>query len=85
MRLLEHHGDAIAPESRISFFDMREHVAPVEADVAADDAARLATSRSAENMVTLLPEPDSPTRPSTSPLRHGEVDPVDGLHHPVGR
>ena len=26
-----------------------------------------------------LPQPDSPTMPSTSPLRDGEIDPVDGM------
>ena len=30
--------------------------------------------------VVLLPQPDSPTRPSVSPLLDGEGDAVDGLH-----
>ena len=33
--------------------------------------------------VTLLPEPDSPTMPSTSPGRERERDAVDGAHEAV--
>ena len=36
-----------------------------------------------DSEVTLLPEPDSPTRPITSPSRIVEVHPVDRLDHAV--
>ena len=36
-------------------------------------------SRSRVKAVTLLPQPDSPTNPSVSPLFKRKADPVDGL------
>ncbi len=36
-----------------------------------------------EKEVTLLPQPDSPTRPSTSPRPDVKVDAVDGFDHAV--
>ena len=32
-----------------------------------------------------LPQPDSPTMPSVSPLRDVEVDAIDGAHQRPGR
>ena len=37
------------------------------------------SSRVSRRPVVVLPQPDSPTRPSVSPLRHAKVDAVDGL------
>ena len=41
------------------------------------------SSRMIEREVTLLPLPDSPTRPITSPSRMREVNAVDGLHDAI--
>ena len=40
-------------------------------------------SFSTQRPIVLLPEPDSPTRPSTSPCRDLEADVVDGAHRAV--
>ena len=39
----------------------------------------------AARAVTDLPDPDSPTMPSTSPRRQGEGDAADGVDDPVLR
>ena len=38
------------------------------------------SSRVSSRPVVVLPQPDSPTSDSVSPLRDREVEPVDGLH-----
>ena len=61
-----------------------EQVGAVEAGSRRRRSGRArATRRMIESAVTLLPQPDSPTRPSVSPRRDREVDAVDRPHHAV--
>ena len=39
------------------------------------------TRRTTARPVVVLPQPDSPTRPTVSPRSHGQVDAVDRTHH----
>ena len=81
-RLLEHHRHVLADQPAAL------RAATVPADrcrrSAARPRARGPGSRSAPSpraSTTLLPEPDSPTMPTTSPASSVEVEPIHGAEH----
>ena len=67
-RLLEHEPDAGAADRAHLLFGQRQQILALEEHLAADTWPGSCTSRMIENAVTDLPLPDSPTRPSVSPL-----------------
>jgi hypothetical protein len=79
-RLLEHHREPGAAEPAHLGLRQRQHVAPIEQHLPAGDAAGRRTSRISESAVMLLPQPDSPTSPSTRPVSIEKGHVVDGVH-----
>ena len=78
-RLLEDHRDPRAAQRAHLALRQREQIAALE-QRRWPPAIRPGggTSRMSESAVTLLPQPDSPTSPSTSPRSSVKRDPVDG-------
>ena len=76
-RVLEDHRDLAPRTSRISSWE-REQVAALVEHPPEKVTFRSRLRPMTDMGVTVLPEPDSPTTPSTSPARDRERDPVDG-------
>ncbi len=62
-----------------------DDVVAAEADAARRSAPPAAQDLRIAFAIVLLPQPDSPARPTISPAWIVEVDVVDGAHGPPGR
>ena len=66
-RLLEDHGDAVAADVAHLRFGQRQQFLPSKRTEPETTRPLRGSSRITDSAVTLLPQPDSPTRPSVSP------------------
>ena len=84
-RVLEDHGDPVAADlAHLVFAELRRS-SPSKGSRPTDAPGGLGMSRMRESALTLLPQPDSPTRPSASPLAHRVGDAVHGVDGAVAR
>ena len=76
-RVLEDHRDLVAADVAQVALGQRDEVEAVEHHAAALDRARPASAggRCSARLVTLLPQPDSPTSPSVSPGASSKLTP----------
>ena len=82
-RLLEDERDLAGRGSAAAAREAREQVDALEARRARRPPRSAAAAAASDMHVTLLPQPDSPTMPSTSPLAERERQPVDRVHGAV--
>ena len=81
-RLLEDHRDVAADDLAACALGERQHVVSGEAQALRAHAAGNATRPISASIVTLLPEPDSPTMPSTSPSSSVRLTPSTACSTP---
>src|SRR5215216_5349480 len=82
LRLLEDHGDAVAAHFDHFFFGSLSRFCPSSKISPSSIRPGLEISRMIEREVTLLPQPDSPTSPSTSPGYTSKLTPSTARNIP---